>query len=76
MAQVRLLQVVLGGEIVAEADLIVHDQRKAWGAFLNAYPDIAHLVAGELLQTMRTACDPVLLKSATETGIVIDLEAP
>lgn len=76
MEPVGLLRVVLGGEIVAEASLVVHDTGKAWAAFMNGYPQIAHLIAGELFQTMRVACDEKLRAATAETGITIDLELP
>ena len=76
MSGVSLLKVVLAGEVVAEATLTVHDDGKAWGAFLNGYPQIAHLIAGEVFQTMRTACDAELRARTAETGITIDLELP
>ena len=76
MRSARLLKIVLGGEVVAEATLTVHDDQKAWTAFMNGYPQIAHLIAGEVFQAMRTVCDEELHARTSETGITIDLELP
>ena len=74
MEPVPLLRVKLAGKVVAEADLVVHDQSAAWTAFLHSYPAIAHLIAGEMFGTMHIACNDELRARTKETGIVLELE--
>ena len=69
-----LLSIKLNGEVVAEATLIVHDAGKAWYAFLEAFPEANHLIAGEVLNTMRIACHDDLWEKQGAQGIVIDLK--
>ncbi len=76
MAEDSLLKVKVNGKLVAEAPLHIYDGAVAWEAFQNAYPDFAHLVAGEVYQAMRVACNPRLRGLLGEQGVVIELEAP
>lgn len=76
MASDFLLKIVVNGELVAEAPLIVHDAPVAWEAFQDAFSNIAHLIAGEMFQSVRVACNPRLADLLGEQGVVIDLEAP
>lgn len=68
-----LLRVVLDGEIVAEANLVIHDPARAWEAFQEAFPTLAEGVVGELFNTMRVACHPALLAERGPQGIHINL---
>ena len=73
MAEVSLLKVSLDGEVVAEAQLKVYDQTAAWHVFIQCFPAIAHLVAGELFGTMTAACDDEVLARTPQTGLILEL---
>ena len=74
MSEVSLLKLTFNGELVAEASLIVHDQAGAWEAFLNVYPQIAHLICGEVFSVMHVACDDELRAKTDHTGFSIDIQ--
>ncbi len=73
MVPVPLLRVHLDGELVAEADLTVYDQSGAWNTFVQCYPSIAHLIAGELFGTMHAACNDEIRAKTEATGLTLDL---
>ncbi len=76
MAEDILLKVMVNGEVVAEAPLHVYDAPLAWEAFQDAYSQMAHLIAGEMFQSMRAACNPRLRDLLGTQGIIIDIAAP
>ncbi len=72
-----LLRVELDGEVVLEAPLIVHNQSKAWEAFITAYPTLMHMAAGEILETVKVACNNGLLAQVgPQTALSIKLQTP
>ena len=73
-AENPLLRILLNGKLVAEANIIVHDGPVAWEGFLEAFPNIAPVVVGELFNAVRVACDPVLRQRMGPQGITIDLK--
>lgn len=74
MEPVSLFRVALDGKVVAEAELKVYDQEAAWATFIQCYPAVAHLIAGELFATMHAACDDDLRARTEDTGITLEIE--
>lgn len=71
MNEVQLLRIRLDGVLVAEADVTVYDEAKAWFAFEEALPYTVAQFTAELINVMRVATGR---KAPSESeGFTIDL---
>lgn len=73
MNETPLLVIRVDGEVVAEAQLAVYDEAKAWDAFCNAFAQIPAVAVGEIFNAVRVGCSPELREMGVTTGLVIEM---